>query len=838
MIELVPTLESVIGQQQAVEMLGTLENQQRYNLMFQNFINVIATEEHPLVLFLDDLQWIDFSSLSLLDKLACSKRNKYFMLIGSYRENEVSIDHPVMGLIDSIKQENIEIKQINLTPLSPQDVESFLIDTLRTSQENVKELSEICYEKTRGNPFFLNQFLKNLHEDGWIRFDHSFGIWTWNTEDIKKARYTDNVMDLIASKLKLLEKETKEALQIAAFLGNKFDLFTLAAVCKKPARKIFQDILPAIQEGVLIPGDPAYRYQSFYPDDTEKNIDFTFLHDRVQQAAYSLISEKSAGSIHLNIGRILLQRMEKENKLDNVIIVVNHYNHALEEVKDPDEKNRLIYFYNMAGTKSMLSAAYDFALTYFKSAMTLMNETYWETHYDSAIEIHNNALESAFAASDFEEMKRIDQIILKKAKNNIDKIKRYRMAITSLTKEGKNTESNQTGIEILRLLGIKIPEHPSQMQIVFLLMRLKLALIGKSMDDLYNAPDITDEKLKAVITILNATSASAYLSNTYLYVYTTLLITLLTVKHGFTPRSPGAYALYSIILCTDLHDIDRGAQFGQLAMRLLNRKNAEIAKAEVMMVFHGFVSEWTKPNAEAITGLKNTYAIALDLGDIENLGYSASICLVKYFFYGANLGKVIKKSEELEETAKKHGAEILKLTTKFCFDDANYLHDPDFHEKIEINQHLDMAKNSNMLMLFYAFKIFIDYYSKDDTYEFDYIPAGIQCFNSVRGFVPEPIFIFYSAMAYLKIWNNLPKVKKVTAERHVKFAIKRYEWWSKYSPEKFLNKYMLLRGEYDRIKGKTESAIEFLEQSMVVSKATTTCMNMALPMSCSQKYIL
>ncbi len=314
MIELVPTLEALIGPQQAVEMLGTLENQQRYNLMFQNFINVIATEEHPFVLFLDDLQWIDFSSLSLLDKLACSKRNKYFMLIGSYRENEVSSDHPIMGLIDSIKQENIEIKQINLTPLSLTDVELYLSDTMRTSIKNVKELAEICYEKTRGNPFFLNQFLKNLHNDSRIQYDHSFGIWAWNTEDIKNANYTDNVMDLIANKLKLLPKEIKEALQIAAFLGNKFDLFTLAALCRKTPRKIFDTILPVIHDGTLIPSDASYRYLSFFPDDAENNIDFTFLHDRIQQAAYSLISEKTPESIHLNIGRILLKKMEKRQQ--------------------------------------------------------------------------------------------------------------------------------------------------------------------------------------------------------------------------------------------------------------------------------------------------------------------------------------------------------------------------------------------------------------------------------------------------------------------------------------------------------------------------------------------
>ncbi len=342
-IDVIPEVELIVGQQPTLPELAAAEAQNRFNFVFQNFIQVFTQAEHPLVLFLDDLQWSDTASLKLIELLMTASSNRYLLIIGTYRDNEVSASHPLMLTVDAIKKFGATVNEILLTNLSLPNITQLTADTLNSSQENVRPLAKLVLEKTHGNPFFINEFLKLLYSTKFLKFDFKSATWKWNLAQIELSKITDNVVELMVRKVRQLREKTQEVLKLAACIGNSFNLDTLAIVYKKSPRETASDLWEAIAAGLILPLSDTYKLIDFDIQDlaTSLKIEYKFAHDRIQQATYSLIPDAQKQAVHYQVGQLLLENTPSQEREQKIFDIVNHLNLGCNCIIQQTEKDNL-----------------------------------------------------------------------------------------------------------------------------------------------------------------------------------------------------------------------------------------------------------------------------------------------------------------------------------------------------------------------------------------------------------------------------------------------------------------------------------------------------------------
>ena len=364
-LDVIPEIELIIGEQPAVTPLGATESQNRFNLVFRNFIRVFCTPEHPLVIFLDDLQWVDSGTLKLIKLMVTDDNLQYLFLIGAYRDNEVDSAHPLQITLEELQQQQISIDRISLKPLTLHCVSQILIETLHRDLPSVQLLAELVMQKTRGNPFFFNQFLKTLHQENLICFDLKSLCWQWDIAQIKAIDITDNVVELMIDKVKKLPPATQDILCMAACIGAFFDLNTLSIVCKKSNSEVFQNLLPAVHLGLILPLSEL---------DLQLLIqDYKFSHDRIQQAAYALIEDSKKANIHLQIGRLLLANISDQKLSERMFELVDHFNLGRALIVDIQEKLELAKLNLQAAKKAKQATAYTASLEYLTEGIEYLN---------------------------------------------------------------------------------------------------------------------------------------------------------------------------------------------------------------------------------------------------------------------------------------------------------------------------------------------------------------------------------------------------------------------------------------------------------------------------------
>ncbi|MHC5824020.1 MAG: ATP-binding protein, partial [Nostoc sp.] len=485
----------MIGKQPAIAELSGSAAENRFHLLFQNFIQVFTTREHPLVMFLDDLQWADSASLNLLKLLMVSNRG-YLLIIGAYRDNEVFAAHPLILTLDEIEKASSGVNTLTLVPLSQADVNHLIADSLSCATEIALPLTELVYQKAKGNPFFTTQFLKALHEDGLITFDWEVGFWQCDVAQVRSLALTDDVVEFMAQQLQKLPNITQDVLKLAACIGNQFDLATLAIVLEKSQTETASDLWKALQEGFIIPTNEVYK---FYQTETSTatvqksaQIDicgYKFLHDRVQQAAYSLIPEEQKQTTHLKIGQLLLNNTPVTEHNENLFEIVNQLNIGKSLIIEPSQQIELAQLNLNAGQKAKAATAYAAALEYSIISIALLNlKSCWETHYNLTLALYELAAETAYLNGDFQQMEQWADIVLQQAKTPIDKVKIYAVKIQANMAQVKKLEAVKIGLEALKLVGVSIPESPEPSDIQQALTQIASNLEGKNIEELINLP--------------------------------------------------------------------------------------------------------------------------------------------------------------------------------------------------------------------------------------------------------------------------------------------------------------------------------------------------------------
>ncbi|MEH2446326.1 MAG: serine/threonine-protein kinase PknK [Nostoc sp.] len=390
-IDVIPEVELIVGKQPPVPEVGSTEAQNRFNLVFQKFIRACCSYEHPLVIFLDDLQWVDFATLRLIELILSDRAMQFLLLIGAYRDNEVTQIHPLLAMIEKLKQENVAINQITLAPLEQGAVAQLIAETLHTSTELSTPLAELVWHKTNGNPYFTNEFLKTLYTEGLIVFNINQQHWEWDVAQIKAKNITDNVVELMIGKLKQLPEETQRVLRLAACVGAEFDLATLSAICERPTVEIFAELTTVIQLELILATSEL--------DENLLMQNYKFLHDRVQQAAYTLIDEEQLQSVHLQIGYCLLKNNEPETRSTDLFEVVDHLNLGCDLVTNQQERDKIARLNLIAGQKAKKALAHSAALQYLITGIELLATDSWQFQYALTFALHEEATEAAYLAT-------------------------------------------------------------------------------------------------------------------------------------------------------------------------------------------------------------------------------------------------------------------------------------------------------------------------------------------------------------------------------------------------------------------------------------------------------
>ena len=855
-IDVIPEVEKIIGKQQPVELLGGSESQNRFHLFFKRFVNVFSQKENPLVIFIDDLQWADLPSLNLIEQLISDSDIKYFLIIGAYRDNEVSSIHPLMNTLEKIQQSQVSVSKITLAPLQMKHINQLIADTLSCSIEVTMPLADLVTQKTGGNPFFIAQFLYSLYQDGFIIFNPSStklennkqSYWQWDLTEIKSLSITDNVVDLMTHKIKKIAQKTQNILKLAACIGNQFSLEALSIVNNTSQHITAQQLQLALDKGLVIPLDNNYKLALLWDSkelsrqllETEtlggysNYVSYKFLHDRVQQAVYSLIPEEEKKRTHLQIGRLLLKNITDDELLNNIFEIVNQLNEGSELITEQQEKDNLAELNLKAAKKAKASTAYETALKYLDSGLSLLTTNSWSEQYQLTLELHEEKLHSLFLNTEFQQILFYSNIIINQAKSILDKVKTYQIKIEFYYANFQPDQAIDTALKTLKELGILIYRRNGKSNINQSINKsLNLILQKRKIDDLESLPVMTDPyKLKA-IQILQQIMSSTATTDPLLHIKIILKQIDLFINHGNSPESAATYSYYGMILCGSINNYNLGYEFGKLALKLLDKYNIRQVQALIIQTHYGCIYHWKEylRNKEIDNELLKSFQIGLDVGDNQFASYVAIDYCIYRLLGGYHL-------EEVEQEYIKYNRVIKKLKQTFSsfYQEISYNIVNNLQKSLkkeialfvgkspeEENAVLDQLNQTNnewLLFLIYFAKLLLFYLLKIYKSAVTYGERGLQYISNptINSFLISPQHNFYSSLSFLAYYHDTEQNDQRKLLQQVDNNQKNMAKWASHCPANFQHKYDLVEAEKARVLGQNWEAQEFYEKAIQGAK--------------------
>ena len=848
-VEVIPDLELIIGKQSQLPELGPLETQNRFNYFFGKFIRVFADQEHPLTIFLDDLQWADSPSLKLMEVFLKAEA-KYLLFLGAFRDDEVEQTHPLMRMVDEIRKTGTTIDTIRLGHLEANHVNQLISETLGCDPNWSKALARLCFAKAKGNPFFLKQYIHHLHQDKMIRFDRRQGIWEWDDQKIEQTGVTDDVVDLIIKKIHKLCGQTRHMLTIAACIGNRFDVNTLAAVLGKSPAETTEQIQEAVQEELILSKEDAFDFPKSQQNARKRpatvlcsdgarpqlisegdaclseNLSYRFLHDRVWQTAYSIIDKEEIKEVHLRIGRLMLNNIARAEHEARVFDIVNQLNLGAELITDRKEKEALARLNLLAGQKAKASAAFGPGFVYLRAGIRLLGEKCWSEQYALTLALYTEAAEGAYLSGNFDRVDQLVEIVLKSATDLIEKVRVYEIRIKAFTMQNKLREALKIGLLVLKMLGIRLSEKPSKVHILVGLLRTKLALTGKRPKDLLSLPEMVDSYKQGAMRILSSIIPAAYFSLPKLVPLIIFKAVNLSVRYGNAPESAFFYASYELLLFSAVGKLQPGYQFDQLALDLIERFNTKKHTAKIHYVV-SIIRHMKGPLRETLASLVTAYQIGLESGDMEYAGYAVSTYCRFSRVCGKGLAELeaemtkyrrfmvqMPQNKVLRYLEMDHQA-VLNLMGRnekiFCLTGECY------KEEEMMPIHLE-TKDESAIFYLHLNKLILCYRFDDYLEGVNNAVIAERHLEAVRSLPHVPLFYFYDSLNRLGFFSVATKYEKKRIFRKVVKNQKRMKKWSHQAPMNYLQKFRLVEAEHCRVLGKYLQAMENYDQAIALAR--------------------
>ena len=822
--DVMPALELIIGKQPAVADINSEDAQNRFNYVFQNWLSVLCTEKHPIVLFIDDLQWADSASLDLL-KALMHKDDNHFFCIGAYRDNEVSSAHPFSITLEQLKEQGIRIETIHVDNLSLHNLEELLADSLLTSTDNVHGLAELTQHKTRGNAFFVVQFLQSLAEKSLLNFNLQTRQWDWDIDEINKLNITDNVVKFMAGKIQKLPKDTQEIFKVAACLGNIFDIDSLSLASNISHEAIAKELELLLIDGLIIKLEDTYK----------------FTHDRIQQAVYSLIDDEDRTVMHLNIGQLLWKKSKDNDLEDTIFQIVNHLNWGLQLIQDEKERLSIAELNLQASKKAKLTSAFSESFNYIKNAIQLLPSESWNSHYDLTLDTFEEAAESAFLAGQYKEMHIYIDDILAHAKSLLSKVKPYEIRINAYKAENKLLMALDTGLEILEQLGEKFPKKASLLTVFPDLIKTVLILRNKKLEDILALPETKDPIKRASIRILAIIAPSSYWGNPTVFPHIIFRMCQLSIKHGVIPPSAFGFATYGVVMIGVLNKIKAGYPYGKIGLELIKRFNAKEWIAQVYTPVYALINVWNGHIKHTLAPLLDSYHIGLETGALEFSCINANIYCIHAYVIGKPLDKLEPEIKDYSQIINQY-----KQETNFMYNEVfrqsalNFMGQSDdylklngqaFNEDQLIADGIEQQNKTISFLIFFHRSILGNYFGDAD-FALENSLNSEKLLDAVLAKIEVAIqaFHFGLAAAYASP-SKFPKVKGYLSK-----SIKKMKHWSKYAPQNFKHKLYLLQAEQARIANQFNQARDFYDLSINAANEQNYIQEVALANELAGKF--
>ncbi len=812
MVDLIPELRFVIGEQATTIELAPDEALNRFQTVFRQFLGIFAVSERPLIIFLDDLQWIDPASLKLLEHLMTHSEVRHVLFIGAYRDNEVTAAHPLMLAKDAIQKTGAGVHEIVLAPLREGDVARLVADTLRSEVAATATLSLLVYEKTEGNPFFTIQFLTSLAEQRLLAFDAISASWAWDVERIRAMDLSDNVVDLMISKLQRLPDATQNAFKYLACLGNSASIETVARMAGKSEDETHADLWHAVRMGLLIRNNGHYRFQ----------------HDRVQEAAYSLIEQEQLPQLHLQIGRLLLSTMSAEAIDEDVFSVVNHMNRGIELIADQREKDRLCFLNLLAGRKAKDAIAYASARSYLIQAIALLPEDAWHYNYQDTFAIYFALSECEYLTAHYEQANLLFDLIFEHANSSLDKARLYILQLTLHQISGRFDSATEVSLQALSMFGVNFPRSDADIQAAVQREKelVNSQLQGRSVADLADLPLIDDTEARVILELLTEMAPSVWNSNPKIYPLAILTTLNFVLRHGNSEAASFAYSSYAI-LSASMGDIPAAMEFSELALLLNDKFKDSKRKGRLLFNQGAIIHCWKRSIASSIPVLESAFVSCLETGNLLFANHAASAIALL----------VIEKNEPLDEalkTIKKYIAftrqshydvvtEIIRLSEQFaaCMKGLTKTEtslDDDSFSEAEAVATFTKASYGSGIPRFHMLKQVTAFTFGQYAEALEAARQTEQSLHYVRLTLIEATHYFYHALTLAALYQEADVQQRKEYKELLLQRAARLKWWADHCPENFLSRYTLVAAEIARVEGRELDAMHAYDNAIKHSR--------------------
>lgn len=811
-IDLVPELELVIGAQPSVAELPPTEAQHRFHLAVMSVIKVFATADHPLVVFIDDLHWSDIPTLHLLQRLATARELTHLLLIGAYRGGEISAGHPLRLVLTEIAKSR-EVVELALAPLDREAVVRLTAATVHADATRVAPLADRLHAKTGGNAFFLGQMLASLHERGAIAFAAERGQWTWDLDAVGAAELGDNVVELLVASLRRLSEATQRVLELAACIGNTFDLGTLAIIYQRSLEDTATALAEALQRGVVVPIDEDYALAGF-------NASYRFQHDRVQQAAYALIDADRRQAVHLSIGR-LIQAHSSPEELDRWLIdIVGHLDAGRALIETADQRRELAVLNLRAGREAQRSSAYESALGFLRVGAELLPADAWDTDYELVMALRTLYQQCAYLTGDYDEAHAWTETMLARARTPLEKAEVLSARTRQYATMGKMRESIQAAILGLSLLGVELSDQPGASSIAAEVAEVARNLGDRQIHELIHAPPLADPAQRVSLRLLMEIFPAAFLSGSGdLFPYLVLKAVNISLRHGTGPESAFAYAAYGMLLCGALGDPALGLAYGQLAVAMNEQLDDIALKSRVIYVYTMFVHHWSAHWSSMTPWFRKGIEAGYQSGDLLYLAYSAQDCIIwdprlDLETASEEQRRYLRIVEDCEyRDSLDSGTLFLQMQLNFrgLTDGPHSLSDASFDEAAVLSGMRARAFMTGVAN-YQIYKAEIHHFYGDHAGALAFIAAQDEMLASSMSL---PQLVRFVVVSFLVRAALDPR----GARPRLDADLRRMSAWAEHCPENFAHLRAMMRGELERIDGRVEAALHELGDASAMARA-------------------
>jgi predicted ATPase/serine phosphatase RsbU (regulator of sigma subunit)/tRNA A-37 threonylcarbamoyl transferase component Bud32 len=830
-VNIIPELELILGKQPALHPLPPVETQNRFHDTFQNFLRVCASADHPLVIFLDDLQWADLASLKLIEVLMANPENKYLLLIGALREEEVRQGDPLFATIQDMQRAGIPVNRITIQPLNVRQVNEFIADALHQDPEETELLASLVHQKTGGNPFFTGEFLKSLYQEGTLVLDAEKQSWEWDLDILRTREITDNVVTLMTGKIRRLAAATQKAVTAAACIGVRFDLATLAAAMGQTEGQTAVDVWEAVEEGLVFPVTEAYKFVR-QTEDTEVRqhlpadlvvATYKFSHDRVRQAALELLTDEEETRFHQRIGRALLERMQKAPSDELLFDVVNHLMVAAGLIVDEHERDQLAQLTCRAGLRAKASTAVAAALRYFSTGCELLGSGSWKRRYELSYTLHLERAEGEGLIGNFTRAEELFDALIPYAGSDVDKAKVYSRKSAMYVHASELDKSLAAAVAGLKLAGISLNPKSGTLRVAVELLKSRWYLRRVGFQSLESLPRMTDGRSLIAMELLMVLSRYAYETSKEFHGTISTIMINLTLSRGLTNASSFAFGVYGIIVAVGLRKLDEAFAWTKLATRVAEQfEDAQmIGRSNFSMA--AVHNHWHHPIHTNFPLLDLAVRQLTESGDVEFATYACMHILSDMFFSGRPLNEFLDRANQFLEAARRRKfdddakAFMMDRQLALCLrgetNSPATFETPDFHESGFL-ENLSLLRVSD----FWIAKL----QAHTILGTFDEALEAIEKLTPIAHTLTrqpmEAEFAFYASLTYASVMFRVDGGRRKTYRKAMRNNLAKLRLWSSRCPENFEALALFVEAELAGVNNNVPGALALIEKAMLAAR--------------------